>query len=304
MERSESITHVFVRAIEESHVAIVVLSKNYASSSWCLNELLHIMRCKDSAGLEVLPIFYDVDLSDIRKQMGDFGRAFEATCVGKSEEKKRGWSQALTDVAGLAGEHSRNWDEEADMVEKIALFVLKVLNLTPSRDFDDYVGMGAHMENLISLLCLESDEVRFVGIWGPAGIGKTTIARALFQRLSPEFNLSFFLENVRGIFKRAGRYSSQLRLQQLLLSEISDFKDMKVHHLGTVPERLRDQNVLLVVDDVDALEQLEALAGNTGWFGPGSRIIATTQNRKLLRAHGINHVYEVPLPSAFRKHGY
>ncbi|XP_010528857.1 PREDICTED: putative disease resistance protein At4g11170 isoform X3 [Tarenaya hassleriana] len=297
MERSESISNVLVQAIQESRMAIVVLSENYASSSWCLNELLHIMSCKDSAELKVFPIFYDVDPSDVRKQTGEFGRAFEATCVGKSEEEKRRWSQALTDVAGLAGEHSLNWDGEAAMIEKIASVVLKVLNHTPSGDFDDFVGMGCHMENLMQLLCLKSDEVRFVGIWGPAGIGKTTIARALFQLLSPNFSLSSFLENVRGSFERAGRYSSQLQLQQLLLSEIFDTKDIKIHHLGTVRERLREQNVFIVLDDVDALEQLEALAGNIDWFGPGSRIIATTQNRKLLKAHRINHLQHLPVTS-------
>ncbi|XP_010528887.1 PREDICTED: disease resistance protein TAO1-like isoform X1 [Tarenaya hassleriana] len=297
MERSESIAHLLVRAIEESRMAIVVLSKNYASSSWCLNELLHIMRCKDSAGLKVFPIFYDVDPSDVRKQTGDFGRAFEGTCVGKSEEERRRWSQALTDAAGLAGEHSLSWDGEADMIEKIASVVSERLNFTPSRDFDDFVGMGCHMKNLEQLMCLESDEVRFVGMWGPAGIGKTTIARALFQRLSPDFNFTSFLGNVRGICERAGQYSSQLQLQQLLLSEIPELKDMKVHHLGTLRERLSDQKVLLVLDDVDALGQLQASAGDPNWFGPGSRIIATTQNRKLLKAHGINHVYEVPFPS-------
>ncbi|XP_010528856.1 PREDICTED: disease resistance protein TAO1-like isoform X2 [Tarenaya hassleriana] len=183
MERSESISNVLVQAIQESRMAIVVLSENYASSSWCLNELLHIMSCKDSAELKVFPIFYDVDPSDVRKQTGEFGRAFEATCVGKSEEEKRRWSQALTDVAGLAGEHSLNWDGEAAMIEKIASVVLKVLNHTPSGDFDDFVGMGCHMENLMQLLCLKSDEVRFVGIWGPAGI-VTTLAGDLPLALS------------------------------------------------------------------------------------------------------------------------
>ncbi len=39
---------------------IVVFSKGYASSHWCLNELVHILHCKNTKGHIVLPIFYDV----------------------------------------------------------------------------------------------------------------------------------------------------------------------------------------------------------------------------------------------------
>lgn len=56
-----------------------------------------------------MPIFYGMNPSDVRKQTGDFGEAFERTCEGKTEEKKQRWKQALTDVANKLGEHSHNW---------------------------------------------------------------------------------------------------------------------------------------------------------------------------------------------------
>ena len=77
LKRGESISLEFLKAIEESMFAIVVLSKTYASSTWCLDELVKIMECKKEMGQTVLPIFYDVDPSEVRKQTGTYAQAFD-----------------------------------------------------------------------------------------------------------------------------------------------------------------------------------------------------------------------------------
>lgn len=185
------------------------------------------------------------------------------------------------------------------MIEKLALDISNALNVTPSKDFDDLVGIEAHIENLKPLVSLESSEVRMVGIWGPAGIGKTTIARALYARLSPTFQHSAFMENIKEMYRRINldHYGSKLHLQEECLSKLINHKDIKIPHLGVVRERLKDKRVLVVLDDVDELEQLIALAKEPRWFGSGSRIVVTTQDRQLLKAHGIDLVYKVELPS-------
>ncbi|CAN6879471.1 unnamed protein product [Brassica oleracea] len=299
IKRSKAIGPELVAAIRGSRIAVILLSKNYASSTWCLNELLEIMSCKEERGQTVMPVFYDVDPSDVRKQAGDFGNIFEKTCVGKSEEVRQRWSRVLTDVANLAGVDSRLWNNEADMIEKLALDISSALNVTPSRDFDDLVGIDSHIENLKPLLSVESSEVRMVGVWGPAGIGKTTIARALYTRLSPTFRHSAFMENIKETYRRINLddYGSKLHMQEECLSKLINHKDIKIPHLGVVRERLKDKRVLVVLDDVDKLEQLIALAKEPRWFGPGSRIVVTTQDRQLLKAHGIDLVYKVELPS-------
>ncbi|BAA97354.1 disease resistance protein-like [Arabidopsis thaliana] len=106
IERSQSIAPELVQGIKDSRIAIVIFSKNYASSSWCLNELLEIVSCKEDKGQLVIPVFYALDPTHVRKQTGDFGMAFERTCLNKTEDEKNLWRVALTHVANILGYHS------------------------------------------------------------------------------------------------------------------------------------------------------------------------------------------------------
>jgi hypothetical protein len=298
IERSQIIAPALTEAIRESRIAIVLLSKNYASSSWCLDELLEILDCKEQLGQIVMTVFYGVHPSDVRKQTGDFGIAFNETCARKTEEQRQKWSQALTYVGNIAGEHFQNWDNEAKMIEKIASDVSDKLNTTPSRDFDGMIGLEAHLRKIESLLDLDYDGAKIVGISGPEGIVKSTIARALHSVLSKRFQHNCFMDNLHESYKIGlVEYGLRLRLQEQLLSKILNLDGIRIAHLGVIRERLHDQKVLIILDDVESLDQLDALA-NIEWFGPGSRVIVTTENKEILQQHGISDIYHVGFPSS------
>ena len=90
-----------MKAIEKSRIAVVVFSKNYGNLDWCLDELVKIMECKRLFNQRVIPIFYHVSPSEMRKQKGNFTEAQ----LNGSGDKVNSWRVALTEAANLAGLH-------------------------------------------------------------------------------------------------------------------------------------------------------------------------------------------------------
>ncbi|XP_007199156.1 toll/interleukin-1 receptor-like protein [Prunus persica] len=109
LEIGTSISPELLHAIEESQLAIIVLSPNYASSTWCLDELTKVVECMEARDT-ILPIFYGVDPSQVRNQTGSFAEAFtkhkEKLITKKNVEQ---WKADLTKVANLCGWDSRNF---------------------------------------------------------------------------------------------------------------------------------------------------------------------------------------------------
>ncbi|XP_023633914.1 disease resistance protein RRS1 isoform X2 [Capsella rubella] len=296
IERCVSIGPELLKVISVSRIVIVILSRNYASSSWCLDELVEIMKCREVSGQRVVTVFYELDPVDVEKQTGDFGRIFRKTSRPKTKEDTERWSQALAEVATIVGYHSSQWHgDTAAMIEHIATDISKVLNnSTHSSDFQGLVGMEAHMEKMEQMLCLVSNEKKIVGIYGPCGIGKSTIARFLISKHSHLFELST-MTNVKAWAKPShNEYDAELQLQNQILSRLLNTDE--ILHLEVAQRSLKDKKVLFVFDGLDSSAQLDALTKETLSFGPGSRIIITTQDPRLLNSLWIQDIYKVESP--------
>ena len=110
LQRGEEITPSLVKEIEESRIAITVLSINYASSSFCLDELDYILECFNKKYMLVLPDFFKVDPSDVRHQKGSCGEALakHEERFNHNMEKLKNWKKALHQVAILSGFHLKH----------------------------------------------------------------------------------------------------------------------------------------------------------------------------------------------------
>ncbi|KAJ0925054.1 putative P-loop containing nucleoside triphosphate hydrolase, leucine-rich repeat domain superfamily [Helianthus annuus] len=180
------------------------------------------------------------------------------------------------------------------IVEEISL-ELRSINVNIDHNL---VGMGSRLQRLQTSLDVGSEDVRMIGIKGMGGAGKTTLAGATFDILSIHFEAKTFVENVREISKAP---SGLLSLQKKILTDLDLAKGNNVSsvHEGTklMKTKLRGRKVLMVLDDVDHQNQLDALAGDIHWFKPGSRIIITTRDEQVLIAHKIERICDVNLLS-------
>ncbi|KAB2635186.1 TMV resistance protein N-like [Pyrus ussuriensis x Pyrus communis] len=297
LEKGTNINPELMKAIEESRFAIVVLSKKYATSTWCLSELAHIVKCTKEKGTRILPIFFHVEPSDVRHIKASFAEAFtdHEKTFGKESKNVRLWKDALGEVGKLAGWTLKEDRYETDLIKEIVQDVWKRVNPTFKLQGDSTPKSGG-IDNKLKKVYLslndEAKDVRFIGIQGIHETGNTTLARLVYDRISPNFQVSCFLEDVGEVAKT----KSLLHLQQKFLSSILKENIMQVSSVydgkNMIKSCVLNKKVLLVLDDVDQSDQIFLLAGEKDWFGLGSRIIITTRNPELLVTNRIRNVVE------------
>ncbi|WVZ00773.1 hypothetical protein V8G54_026842 [Vigna mungo] len=288
LQKGKSISPQLVQAIQLSRLSIIVFSKNYASSTWCLDEMAAIASCKQRSNHIVFPIFYDVDPSHARHQNGVYENDFVShrRKFRKDRDKVRGWERAMTDLANSAG-----WDvrdkPEFEQIQNIVQAVIKKLGHKFSWFVDDLIGIQQRVQTLEDKLKLSSnsDDVQVLGIWGMNGIGKTTHAAVLFDKISHRFDACCFIENVSKLYSDGGHTAVQKEIIYQTLGQKGLDMCSPVQISGIVRTRIHNIKVLIVLDNVDELEQLENLAIKPKLLLKGSRMVITTTDMHILKVY-------------------
>ncbi|CAN1306149.1 Disease resistance protein L6 [Linum perenne] len=289
MRKGEGIWPALVKAINQSKVYVPILSENYTHSKWCLNELAEIVECrkKDNRRI-ILPIFYMVDPRDVRHQSGPYQKAFQQHEKMFDPSTIQSWKNALKEIGTLKGWHVKNNDEQiaiSDSVcEDVCSHVIKSNDLLDNTV--ELVGIDDHVNAVINSLSLDSNEgMVMVGIHGIGGIGKTTLATSVYNKISTCFERCSFLENIR---ETQQQKDGILTLQKKLISDVmrKDFGGLNDAHEGRkiIRERVSQFKVLVVLDDVDNTFKFDDILGSAINFTHESRFIATSRDIKVLRS--------------------
>uniref|UniRef100_A0A1J3IPB2 Putative WRKY transcription factor 16 n=1 Tax=Noccaea caerulescens TaxID=107243 RepID=A0A1J3IPB2_NOCCA len=246
--------------IEGTKFFVVVFSESYAFSPLFLETLVMFLERRKDGLVVVIPVFYgDVTPSIVEQQTENFGEAVSKDLLAR-------WRDGLTEAANLRGHNSTDQRNDSELVEEIVADVREKMYPTGK------IGFYSRFVGIENLLRKQSHDIYRLGLWGMAGIGKTTIAQAAFNLMSQDFEAHCFLEDFHVTFHEKGLY--KLREEHSI-------------------ENLKEKTVLVVLDDVRNPMDAESFLGGFDNFGLASLMLITSRDKQVLHQCKVHGFYEV-----------
>ncbi|CAN8267458.1 unnamed protein product [Cochlearia groenlandica] len=307
----EYLNKLFER-IEESTVAVAILSSKYTESNWCLDELVKIKECVNRGTLWVIPVFFNLNPDIVKDLEGSFGlQLWELWKKKGRDDRILKWDAALQDVRGRAALVLEENGNTATHVDEIATHVqdflteelqfreentkLQVTVEENPKPKPKRIKPGEErliqLKEKLNIDCNdEEDETRIVGIVGMVGIGKTYLAKKLFKKLKKKIGCAVFVT-----FDDSEKWTDE-KLVSLHKTLADGLLNKPISCGSRNPlefwkDTLIKKKVVIVFDNVSDKKQLQPLLG--GWIKKGSRIVITTRDKSLLNELPCK-LYEVP----------
>ncbi|CAH8346090.1 unnamed protein product [Eruca vesicaria subsp. sativa] len=271
-----------------SRAGVVIFSMNFAHSRECLDGFVAIMDHLKANDLVFIPVFFKVSVSAVRGQSGSFGKAF--TRLGNSVHAYQvlKWREAMIELTSINGYQYIKGDEV-----KLAKNIVRDVCLPLSSETNMKLrGTRLSLKSILSLLNLSQPSApQIVGLWGMAGIGKTTITREFFRSQAERYDVCYFLPDFHLMCQTKGLSYLRDEFFSKIFGAEKVFIDACDAKLRFTRDRFLGKKVLIVLDGVSSTKDAEVLVGGFGWFSGGHTIILTSRNRQVLGTEAIEGIF-------------